>query len=624
MIYTQQTQLTEKSEPNFLLSIVEFDKNYYSRYGVCFIDTSICDMYFSEFDDDKLSSRLMTLFSHYDPVLVLYERNKISERTLRTFKMLSSNCKKTPLIKGSQMLCAEKTLKELKENYLGADKGKLWPTELNCLCDPNDSLGMTPAENYKLVLRSMGGLIWYLKTSLIDQQVIDSTCFKKYTLPDEDNSGDTVEYRNMVLDAITLHNLRVIGDDYSLLKTVDYCCTKFGKRLLSEWLCTPSASKNKIELRQAAIKELYDDVNLLQDLRTILAKLPDLERLIVILNSFGLKKEGHPDNRASLYELPSYNKKKITDFITTLNGLEEILKVTKVTQNVKAPLLIKLTQFEPIGDFPNMKTRLDYFKENFDFDEALKDGALHPKRGDDTEFDAIEHKIDELIDEANLYLETQKKYFGSRKLCYFGNDKKRFQIEVPETVTHKVTNAYVLESQKKGKEPAKRYHTEETKKFLRCMLKLEEQRQTVVLDFIRKIFSKFSESHELWKKCVILVAQLDCLVSLAEYARNQKIVCMPEFIEKQTQYFNVTESYHPCFTHNSDFIPNDVELGEQNPCLVIVTGKLKMIKTDKFNNIFYIAFSKRSKHGWKIYVNASNWPLNRVVPDWFNDSCFFV
>lgn len=36
---------------------------------------------------------------------------------------------------------------------------------------------------------------------------------------------------NMILDATTLMNLRIVGDDMSLLSKLDHCATPMGKRL---------------------------------------------------------------------------------------------------------------------------------------------------------------------------------------------------------------------------------------------------------------------------------------------------------------------------------------------------------------------------------------------------------
>lgn len=84
----------------------------------------ICDVFLCELDDDQHSSRLLTLFAHYTSVLVMFNRNSISSRTQAVMKTLLMNCKKDALSKGSQILTAENTLKQLKEKYFNRDEGK--------------------------------------------------------------------------------------------------------------------------------------------------------------------------------------------------------------------------------------------------------------------------------------------------------------------------------------------------------------------------------------------------------------------------------------------------------------------------------------------------------------------
>lgn len=78
------------------------------------------------------------------------------------------------------------------------------------------------------------------------------------------------------------------------------------------------------------------------------------------------------------------------------------------------------------------------------------------------EFDSVEEKIENLKTEMQEYLSEQKAYFGC-EVKYFGNDKKRFQLEIPENKTKKATSEYFLEGQKKGTHPVRRYNTAETK-----------------------------------------------------------------------------------------------------------------------------------------------------------------
>lgn len=70
--------------------------------------------------------------------------------------------------------------------------------------------------------------------------------------------------------------------------------------------------------------------------------------------------------------------------------------------------------------------------------------------------------IDGINEELNDYLKKQEKHFGCR-ITYFGNDKKRFQLEIPESNAKRANSDYILEGQKKGTKPVKRFHTEETK-----------------------------------------------------------------------------------------------------------------------------------------------------------------
>lgn len=80
----------------------------------------------------------------------------------------------------------------------------------------------------------------------------------------------------------------------------------------------------------------------------------------------------------------------------------------------------------------------------------------------DPEYDLILDDIQALQDEMNRYLVRQEKRFGCR-IVYFGEAKKRFQLEIPESNAKRADSSYVLEGQKKGAKPVKRFYTDETK-----------------------------------------------------------------------------------------------------------------------------------------------------------------
>lgn len=291
------------------------------RFGIAFIDTSIGDFTIGEFDDDKQCSRLLTLFAHNPPVLMLYERGAISSRVAQLFKSVFANKLKEALLPDSQFWNGEKTLKILAEKYLHSKNGTEWPDAIKSTQDSNDHLGQTPNANYRLALKALGGCIWYLTKCVIDEQVLAMARFSIYVPPDSAVEMDDITAKlarntfnkNMVLDSITLSNLKIVGGEKSLFNTLDNCCTKFAKRLLNYWICSPSCERSVIVDRQVAIQELMDNRDVLNDVRQLLGTLPDLERHLAQIHTFGNKNRvtNHPDGRAILYEQKQYNKKKI-------------------------------------------------------------------------------------------------------------------------------------------------------------------------------------------------------------------------------------------------------------------------------------------------------------------------
>ncbi|XP_049285610.1 probable DNA mismatch repair protein Msh6 [Anopheles funestus] len=598
-VFGQQVTITNNHQPRYMLAITETPRQgTCSRYGVCFIDTSIGLFHLGEFDDDNQQSRLLTFLSHYPPVLILHERagsGNMSEGTQRIMRTLLANVKREALTHGTQFWSGETTLKYLAETIYGGSMSEesKWPPALRTMLDDADSLGLTPKESYQLALKALGGCVWYLQRCLLDQQVLSLATFEEYVPLDENKhaGSETIEQRLgaakakrfMVLDSITLNNLKIVGSEGSLVDRMDHCCTKFGKRLLHSWVCAPSCVKEVILERQEAVGELIENVDLLQDVRQILGQLPDMERHLAQIHGFGLALTNHPTRRAILYEEHVYGKKKMRDFIATLKGFQSLLALPRLFASVSSKLLIRLTHkagSNPSGAFPSMEKQIEFFENSFDHENALKSGSIVPEKGLDAEYDAIEQEIKDLNEELDQYLVSQGKFFGCT-VKYFGNDKKRFQLEVPEGRAKKATSDYTLEGTKTGKNAAKRFHTEETRHFLKQMMQLEDRRKAVLKDLARRIFERFSRDYDMWKSCIDLMATLDVLTSLAEYARSEGLMCVPELLDKDESvnggkaFVEIEEGIHPCLTSDAaeNFIPNGIAIGgDEKANLVLLTG----------------------------------------------------
>ena len=91
----------------------------------------------------------------------------------------------------------------------------------------------------------------------------------------------------MVLDAVTARNLELAeplfaGGDAraTLLRALDRTVTPMGKRLLRAWMLRPALDASEIELRLDAVEELVGGTVAREELRSALAGVLDLERLL--------------------------------------------------------------------------------------------------------------------------------------------------------------------------------------------------------------------------------------------------------------------------------------------------------------------------------------------------------
>ena len=77
-----------------------------------------------------------------------------------------------------------------------------------------------------------------------------------------------------------------------------------------------------------------------------------------------------------------------------------------------------------------------------------------------------------------------------------------------------------------------------------------------------------------WLAAVRIIAQLDCLISLAKASTSLgQPSCRPEFVDGEKSVLDLEDLRHPCLMDNvDDFIPNDIVLGGANPNLTLLTG----------------------------------------------------
>lgn len=590
-IFTVAEGGAEDASSKYLLAIVEKEIDCVkSSYGVCFIDTSIGVFHIGQFEDDRNSSRLRTLIAVYPPVQILYERNGLSKRTHQILNTSVSNALKEQLSPVTEFWTSSDTLTKLNERKYFTD-GNL-PETLRSFIGEVDSLGLIASSESEMGVKALGAIVWYLTQSLIDYQLVTLGQFEIYVpidvdIPLETSANKTeIQNKNMVIDAVTLKNLNVLDNDSggtqgSLLHRIEHCCTAFGKRLLHQWICSPLTNIKSIEVRQEAVRVLRENQSILSKACDLLLKVPDLERLfsrIYAQSSKGLE-ESHPESRAIFFEEKVYSKRKISEFISVLNGFQKLQEVAESFQESgiaeESELLSRCVKFKSnskSGNFPDLTEHLKFFRSAFDHEEAEKEGRIIPSAGVDSEYDTAIAELSEIEKDLKVYLKTQCEYFGY-KVTYVGSDKKRYQLEIPDSAVKKVGSSYEFQGQRKG---FKKYYTAETKALLERQLQAEEKKRQALLDLRKRIFAKFSERNNDWSQAIECISVLDVLMSLAKYSLSvEGDICIPVFKNVSNSckpYVKLVNGKYPCVAGEDNFIPNDTHLGGDDASIMLLTG----------------------------------------------------
>lgn len=569
-------------ELSYLFAIVHGQESANTDFGICFVDTSVGKFHLGQFSDDSFCSKLRTAVSHHPPAQVLYQSDPALPAGLRqVFEGPLHSVPQQALRPGKELWDVPHTLRRLRE---GAYFGDKYPAVLQSFLDPADSTNLTPQENGCLALKALGACVWYLSKSLIEEEVLTMCRFEKYVPP---QSSDTRQDLNsLILDGVCLQNLEVVrnssrGTEGTLLATMDFCCTPFGKRLFQQWLCSPPRRVDVIEDRQRAVDDLLRFPHEVQKTRELLCSLPDLERLLARIHSQSLARNSssHPDQRAILYEDTAYNKRKIANLLQALGGFQKAAQVAPLWADALSSLtshtLAKCLSVGPeAGQFPDLADGLEFFEKAFDHEQARKEGRVTPMSGVDDEYDEAMQSVKEANKALQEYLAQQSQRFRC-KAVFVGSGKNRFQIEVPESCARFVDSSYQLQGQRKG---YRRYYTEDVKRLAAELVSAEEAQETALKDIMRRIFEHFDCRRSQWEAAIHCVALLDGLLSLASYSGSlTDAACTPRFLSHQSQPCLVVKSgRHPCLLEHlgaSSLIPNDLSLGgAKDPVLTLLTG----------------------------------------------------
>ncbi|OJJ44601.1 hypothetical protein ASPZODRAFT_71397 [Penicilliopsis zonata CBS 506.65] len=506
-------------------------------FGLAFVDTATGQFFLSEFVDDVDMTKFETFVAQTRPQELLLEKSTVSQKAMR---ILKNNTGPTTIWNhmkpGKEFWEADITVKELDASkyFVSEDDENLtaWPEVLRA------------ARDKELVMSAFGALVQYLRLLKLDRDLITIGNFTWY--------DPIKKASSLVLDGQTLINLEVFansfdgGIDGTLFQLLNRCITPFGKRMFKQWVCHPLMDKQKINARLDAVDSLNADSSIRDQFSGCLAKMPDLERLISRVHAGNCRAQ---------------------DFVRVLEGFEQIdytmslLKESGSGDGVIGQL---------INGMPDMSLLLEYWKTAFDRAKAKENGILVPEPGVEEDFDSSQGYIEELHQELDNLLKKHRRELGSTAICYRDNGKEIYQLEVPI----KVKNVPKHWDQMSATKQVKRYYFPELRSLIRKLQEAQETHSQIVKEVAGRFYARFDESYMTWLAAVRIVAQLDCLISLAKASSSLgQPSCRPVFVEDERSVLEFEELRHPCLiTAVEDFIPNDVKLGGERPNIDLLTG----------------------------------------------------
>ena len=372
---------------------------------------------------------------------------------------------------------------------------------------------------------------------------------QKTTLSHISQLRKVIRERFLQLDQTTLRSLeieRTIRDNSvagSLLHSLDETATAMGARKLHLWVCYPLNDLGQIELRQDAIGELVTADNLRGELRSYLGKISDIERISSRIST----------GRASPRDLLGLGQ-----------ALRQLPQIKSILDQCNADLLIQLASqcdtLEKIADLIEAAIHPDA-------PMSYRDGGV-VRQGYDEEVDRLRG----LCRDGQAWLaDYQKKLIeqsGISTLKVGFNKVFGYYVEVTNMNREKVPLEFVRKQTLKN---AERYITEDLKKYESEALTAEQRCKKLEESIFQDLREQIASQTLHLQQVADAVARIDVLASLAYLARRRNY-CRPQVHSDKD--LEIIDGRHPVLdvTLSSQFVPNDVALGDSSGDLAIITG----------------------------------------------------
>jgi DNA mismatch repair protein MutS len=354
----------------------------------------------------------------------------------------------------------------------------------------------------------------------------------------------------MRLDATALHSLEILkshsasGEGASLLSVLDHCLTPMGRRTLKDWLSRPLVCAEEISKRHEAVEECVNDPALLDNLKSELSGIRDLERL-TSKTALGLSM---PRDLVAIREilkhLPRIKARLLgarsalfKTFGTELDSLSELTETLELCLQDEAPATLR------DGGI---------FRDSSQPEIAELRGLSKDAKGT---IASIELREREATGISNLKIKFSK-VFG-------------YTFEVTSAHLKKVPPHF---HRKQTIANGERFVSEELKEFEEKVMTAETRLKSLEEQLFIELRSKVARESSALMRNAKKLGALDCILSFAKVSRERGYV-RPELHSGWN--LEVREGRHPVVETRVEpgkFVPNDIFFDEELCRTLIITG----------------------------------------------------
>lgn len=357
------------------------------------------------------------------------------------------------------------------------------------------------------------------------------------------------EDRYVRLDKFTVRSLELISTmnegGTSLLNILDRTVSPMGSRLMRRWLVFPLKDVNPIRERQAVVEHFFRKPELKRVLDEQLSLIGDLERII------------------SKVAVGRVSPREVVQLKVALNAIEPVRHLCLESDQ---PALQRIG--EQLNPCLLIRERIEC-EVNNDPPTLINRGGVI-RAGVNEQLD----KLREIAYSGKDYLlqlqqrESEKTGIPSLKIAF--NNVFGYYIEVRNTHKDKVPAEWI---RKQTLVNAERYITQELKEYEEQILGAEEKILSLETSIFNELVMGLMDYIASIQTNASLIAQLDCLLSFAKIAAENKYICP---VVDDSDALDIKEGRHPVIEKQlpvgEPYITNDVYLDNESQQIIIITG----------------------------------------------------